>query len=53
MRFNRCALLEVAGSAEEAEALSKRFSEMMEKAATLRVPLTTSIKIGERWSALK
>jgi len=39
--------------AEEAEALSKRFSEMMEKAATLRVPLTTSIKIGERWSDLK
>ncbi|WP_353663017.1 DNA polymerase I [Hydrogenimonas sp. SS33] len=37
----------------EAEALSRRFADIMEHVVTLKVPLETSLNLGRRWSELK
>jgi DNA polymerase-1 len=39
--------------AEEAEALAKRFKEIMEGIFTLSVPLRSSVNIGDNWGELK
>ncbi|WP_457596180.1 DNA polymerase I [Hydrogenimonas sp.] len=39
--------------ASRAEALASAFAQIMESVVTLRVPLTTSINLGRRWSDLK
>jgi DNA polymerase-1 len=40
-------------NADEAEALAERFKEIMEGVYVLKVPLRSSVNIGDNWSELK
>jgi DNA polymerase I-like protein with 3'-5' exonuclease and polymerase domains len=40
-------------NADEAETLAERFKETMEGVYSLRVPLRSSVNIGDNWSELK